>query len=571
MAIGGRSLPYLPQDGLSRRSLLRTTALGVGAAAVGGPLLAACGGSSSATGGVSSNGLKTSLPDHVPLTGGVTADIPSVTGVNGAMTDPGYLTYPTNLVKTVSEMPGSGGSYTGITPLWGSIPPAGNGYYQAVDKALGANVTVSPANGATYNNTVPTLVAGNKLPDWIQLPTWWNSTFNVGELAASKFADLTPYLSGSNIRKYPNLAAIPTGGWEAGAWEGKLYGIPSFASGQAFAGILYYRKDIFDAKGIDPGQVKTADDLYHLGTQLAAPKAGVWAFDNMWLMIQQIFKVPMSAYYIEDGKVKNTNGSPQNIAALEFAYKLAKSGSVHPDALANDTSNGGQRFYSGKELVQPGGTGAWNLMDAQQGQAANPAYVRGGFKLFSFDGSTPTIGLGASTSEISYLNRSLSSSRIEECLRIANYLAAPFGSYEYTLLNYGVEGVDWTMGANGPTYTTAGQKEANEQTYQFLCSPQSAVSNPGYSQVTQAFCAWSADAVKYAYKPAFWNMNVTVPARFSTAAAMSEVNDIATQVTCGTKTVGDYQAAVKSWRSSGGDALIAWYQSNVYDKYGSGQ
>lgn len=558
--------------GLSRRRLLRDTAFGVGAAAAGVPLLSGCGSSSAASGGVSnSKDLKTSLPDYVPLAAGTKPDIPSVTGANGALTDPGYLTYPTNLVKTVSETPGAGGSYSAITPLWGSIPTAGNAYYQAVNKALGANLTVDPANGNTYNNTIPTLVAGNKLPDWIQLPSWWNATLNVGELAASKFADLTPHLSGSNIRKYPNLAAIPTGGWQAGAWEGKLYGIPSFVTGQAVAGALYYRKDVFDAKGIDPDQITTADDLYHLGAELTAPKSNVWAFDVLWLMIQQIYDVPSGGYYVQDGKVHSALDSPQMIAALEFAYKLAKSGYVHPDALANNTSNATQRFYSGKELVQPGGTGGWNVMDAQQGQAANPAYVRGAFKLFSFDGSTPTIALGPSTSEISYLNKSLSSSQIEECLRLANYLAAPFGSYEYTLINYGVEGVDWTMGKTGPTYTSAGQKEANEQTYQFLCSPQEVVSNPGYSSITQAYCAWSAEAVKYAYKPTFWNMNVTVPSRYSSVSTAQEVNDIITQVTCGTKTVGDFQSALKSWKSSGGDAMVAWYQTNVYDKYGAGQ
>jgi len=559
------------ETGLSRRRLLRNSAFGLGAAAVGTPLLSACGSSASATGGVSSKGLKSVLPDYVPLSGGVAADIPSVTGANGALTDPGYLSYPTNLVKTVSQMPGSGGAYNAITPLWGSIPPAGNAYYQAVNKALGASLVVNPANGNTYANTIPTLVAGNKLPDWIQLPSWWNSTLNVGELAANRFADLTPHLSGSNIRKYPNLAAIPTGGWEAGAWEGKLYGIPSFVTGQAVAGALYYRKDVFDAKGINPDDVKTADDLYHLGAELTAPKANVWAFDVLWLMIQQIYKVPSGGYFLENGKLRSALDSPQMVAALEYAYKLAKSGYVHPDALANDTSNGTQRLYSGKELVQSGGTGGWNVMDAQQGRAANPAYVRGAFKIFSSDGSTPTIALGPSTSEISYLSKSLSPSQVEECLRLANFLAAPFGTYEYTLLNYGVEGVDWTMGKDGPTYSNAGQKDANEQTYQFLCAPQLAVSNPGYNYITQAYCAWSADTVKYAYKPVFWNMNVTVPSRFSSVSTAQEVNDIITQVTYGTKTVGDFQSAVKSWKSSGGDALIAWYQTNVLDKFGAGQ
>jgi putative aldouronate transport system substrate-binding protein len=569
MAPGGQSTPASPGSDVSRRNLLRTAALGAGAAALGAPLLSACS-SSSASGGVSTSGLKASLPDYVPQTGGVTPDIPSVTGINGAVTQPGYLSYPTNLVKTVSEVPGSGGSYSAVTPLWGTIPTTGNAYYRAVNKALGANFTISPANGNTYNTAVPTLVAGNKLPDWINLPTWWNGTFNVGELAASRFADLTPYLSGSNVRKYPNLAAIPTSGWEVGAWEGKLYGIPCFASSQAFPGAVFYRQDVFESKGINPDEVKTADDLYSLGAELTAPKAGVWAFEVLSYMVSQIFKVPGSTFYAENGKLQFTCDSEENLAGLEYAYKLAKSGYVHPDSLAN-SGDGGQRFYSGKTLITPGGIGGWTVMDAQQGQAANPKYARGAFKVFSYDGSTPTISIGAATGMVSYLNKNLSASQIEECLRIANYLAAPFGSYEYTLINYGVEGTDWTMGKDGPAYTTTGQKEANEDTYQFLAASPAVWSNPGYPGVTQTACAWSADAVKYAYKPLFSDINVTVPSRFSTAAAGTEMTDIATQISFGTKTISDYQAAVKSWKSAGGNALRDWYQKNVYDKYGAGQ
>ncbi|MFC5827996.1 hypothetical protein [Nonomuraea insulae] len=556
--------------GLSRRWFLRDSALALGAAAFATPLLAACGGSGTAGGVSDKKGLAAVLPEYVPSSGGAKPDLPGVAGASGARTTPGYLSYPADLVKTVKQTPGAGGSYKAITPLWGSIPPSGNAYYQAVNKALGADLVVSPANGNTYATTIPTLVAGDRLPDWIQLPTWWNGTFNTGELAAKRFADLTPYLSGGNIRKYPNLAAIPTGGWEAGAWEGKLYGIPSFATQQALAGVLYYRKDVFDARGVNPDEVKSADDLYHLGAELTAVKSNVWAFDNLWLMIQQMYKVP-SGFYVEGGKLHSGYESPQMEAALEFAYKLAKSGYVHPNALANDTSSATQTFYSGKLLVQAGGSGGWNVMDAQAGMAADPAYVRGAFKIFSADGSTPTILLGPATSQISYLNKSLSQKQIEECLRIADFLAAPFGTYEYTLLNYGVEGVDWKKGAHGPEYTDKGRKEASQVTYQFLCAPESVVSNPGFDAITQAYCAWSAEAVKYAAKPVFWNMNVTVPSRFASAATAQQVIDIIIQVTCGTKTVADYKDTVKTWKAAGGDQLTAWYQTNVLDKHGTGQ
>lgn len=554
---------------IGRRGFLRISALGLGAAAVATPLLAACGSGGDSAGGVSTSGLAGVLPDHVPFLKGVHPDIPSVTGANGASTEPGYLTYPTNLVTTVDKTPGAGGSYSAITPLWGAIPPAGNAYYQAVNKALGATIDIHPANGNTYATTVPTLVAGGELPDWIQLPSQWNTNFNVGALAATKFADLTPYLSGSNIRQYPNLAAITTGGWQSGAWEGKLYGLPSFTQGDAFQSALFYRKDVFDSRGINPDDIRSADDLYHLGAELSAPTANVWAFDVLWDMIQQMFGAP-SGFYVDKGKLVHAFESPRMEAALEFAYKLAKSGYVHPNALANDTSNKTQRFYSGNELVAADGPGGWNVSDARQGQAANPRYERGAFKLFASDGSTPTISLGPSTGIVSYLNKRLSPTQIKECLRIANYLAAPFGSTEYQLINFGVEGTHWTKSADGPAYTDLGQRDCSQPTYQFLAAPDSHVNSPGYQSVTRGYCAWVANAVKYAYKPVFWNVNVTLPSRFASVSTAQQVNDTITQVTCGTKTVADYKNVVKNWKSSGGDTMVDWYQKNVLDKYGTG-
>ena len=202
-----------------------TASAGVAGAIAAMPLLSACGNAATSQGGVTTKkGLDAILPDYVPLTNGPKPDIPIVTGANGATSDPGFLSYPTNLVKTVSSTPGSGGSYSAIIPLWGNIPAANNAYYKALNKALGSNLTVNPANGNNYGTTLPTLVAGNKLPDWINIPSWNNGNANTGELTAEKFADLTPYLSGSNIRKYPNLAAIPTGGWQAAAWDDKKIG-----------------------------------------------------------------------------------------------------------------------------------------------------------------------------------------------------------------------------------------------------------------------------------------------------------------------------------------------------------
>jgi putative aldouronate transport system substrate-binding protein len=191
--------------------------------------------------------------------------------------------------------------------------------------------------------------------------------------------------------------------------------------------------------------------------------------------------------------------------------------------------------------------------------------------LFSADGSTPTIALSASAGILSYLNKNLSPAQIDECLSIANYLAAPYGSAEYTLLNYGVEGVHWTREATGPAYTTQGTRESNQVTYQFLASYRNIVTNPGYADVTQAAHTWAVDAVKHAYKPPFWNMNVNPPSRFSSTSTGTQVNDIIKEVTYGRKTVAEFKAAAANWKSAGGQQLLDWNQKEVADKFGTGQ
>ncbi|MFC1409577.1 Tat pathway signal sequence domain protein [Streptacidiphilus sp. N1-12] len=555
---------------MNRRSVLRT-AIGVAGAVAAAPLLSACGsGGASKAGANTKQGIAAALPSYLPSSA-VAADIPSVTGAHGATTDPGFLKYPADQVRTVSGVPGKGGSYTAVTPLWGTIPAVGNSFYQAMNKALGATLTMQPANGNTYNNTVPTLTAAKKLPDWIQLPGWWNDQLNVGELCATQLADLTPYLAGDKVKDYPNLAAVATGAWQAGIWDDKLYGIPTFFSGQAFSGQFYYRADVFESKGISPDEVRSIDDLYALGAELTNAKAGVWAFDDLWTWLAQPFGISQK-FTVVDGKLVSMYEQPEYLEALSWVYKLAKAGYVHPDALAGNNNDAKTRFYSGKVLVTGDGQGAWNAADAQSGAAADKAYRRESFALFSADGkAVPSIYLSPSAGMFSYLNKKLAPDQIRECLAIADFLAAPFGSAEYTLVNFGTEGVDYTMGADGPEYTKAGQADVQQQTYPFLATPTNVVSNPGFDQITKDRCAWNAAAGKYAYKPVFWNMNITVPGRYATAVGAQTLLDTTKDVYHGIKPVSAYQDALTAWKRSGGDAMVQWHQANVLDKFGAGQ
>jgi putative aldouronate transport system substrate-binding protein len=179
--------------------------------------------------------------------------------------------------------------------------------------------------------------------------------------------------------------------------------------------------------------------------------------------------------------------------------------------------------------------------------------------------------MGASTSTLSYLNAKLKPAQIKELLDVANYLAAPYGSAEYTLTNFGVEGVHHTMKDGVPTATAAGKKTTQVPTYAFLASPSNVISNAGADIVTRDYAAWQATNVKRVYKPVFWNMNISMPQSMATATAAQSVNDVVRDCYFGKKKVKDVQQAIDSWKSSSGDRLKRWMTENVLEKYGTGQ
>jgi len=556
---------------LNRRNFLSAAVSAAGLVAMG-PLLSACGGGAAQqVGGNSEAGLKAALPAYVPNTA-IKADIASVAGGPDVLTTPGFLSYPSNPLATVSGVPGKGGAYSAVTPLWGTIPPADSSFYQAMNKALGVNFTMKPADGNNYNTIIPTMTAAKRLPDWIQLPSWWNPNFNTGGLVGTQLADLTPYLSGDKIKKYPNLAAIPTGAWRAGAWGDKLYGIPCFSSSFAIAGTTFYRRDILEAKGITADQVKSTDDLMNLGKELTDAKGGVWAFGDLYTYLYTAFGAPLK-WKVDNGKLIHLYETEEFLAGLDWHNKLATAGYVHPDVLAGDNSGANTRFYGGKFLVGGNGMGAWNLADQQSGSAANPNFRRGAFNVIAADGkSAPRVDMGPSTSMISYLNINLKPEQIEELLSVANYLAAPFGSAEYTMVNYGVEGVHHTIEDGTPKATDTGKKEVQAQTYPFLASPPAVVSNPGGDNVTKDITAWQAANVKALAKPVFWNMNISMPQAQTTADAAQAVTDTVKDCYHGKKSVAEVKDAVANWKTGGGgDKLIAWMNDNVLQKYGTGQ
>ena len=560
-------------NGFSRRQIFKTSAA-FGGAIAAAPLLSACGSGKAATkeSGVAAKSAVQAVLPTFKASSAVTPDIPSVPGANGSASDPAFLSYPASPPKSVTGAVGNGGSYSAVSPLWGSVPPPGNSYYTAVNQALGATLNDSPSDGNNYATMLATRFASGNIPDWLDVPGWNVSSIqNFAEGVDKFFKDLTPYLGGDKVLDYPNLAAIPTGGWQAAVWNGKLYGIPLWTSACVIPGAMFYRADIFKAAGIDAATVTSADKLKEIGKQVNNPSKGQYAFEDLTKYLYQLFNIPQNngnTGWKRDSTGKLVNGYevPEFLELLNFANTLAKTGLVHPDALAGDSSKAKNRFWAGKTVITADGTGAWNRGDAQSGVAANPSYERQAFKLFAFDGGTPSIPLYPSASMFSYLNKKLSDSQVKELLRIANFLAAPFGSAEYLIARYGKEGVDYTMTNGAPILTVQGNKDVTD-TLDQLANGQAVTFNAGYNQITKDYAAWQADMVQHATKPMFYAMNITEPAQ--TAKASTALEAVITDVRMGRKSVSDYQSALTTWRNNGGNQLRDFYEG-IAKQYGTG-
>lgn len=540
---------------LDRRSFLGF--LAVGAGVIGVPsLLTGCttgGGGPVAEPGVVTAG---NLPTYVPIEY-VKPDFPSVNGSTA-----GYASIPEELVTAFEAPPGSGGTYTAMTPLWSTIPSTrGNEYFEAMNEAIGTTIEFQISDGNTYGDKLAAVLASARdVPDWVCVPTW-NIPPRFGQAVEALFQDLTPFLAGDKVKKYKNLANLPTDAWRFGVFNDKLYALPF--PGEGIGNAIFRRGDLFAELGIDAAPT-TADELLELAKEVTDPSKNRWGANDMWVGANIMFGVvPTDRWKLDDaGKLIHRIETEEYRAALEWQIKLYESGAVHPDAVADRPEMAKPNFESGAVLISTDGVGGWHEALGRM-QATNPDYDQSPFPFFAADGGEPVLWKGAPANIFSFLKKNDDPAKIEELLAVADFLASPFGTEEYQLINYGVEGTHYTLDENGLPVPT--EKAATEvaQSYIFLVDPpvvQTKVQYPGF---VEAYCTWQADAAKYLVEDPFYGMQISEPAQY--AALKAPFEDLEKDISRGRKTMADLDEAVATWSSSGGEELRAFYQE-ILDK-----
>jgi putative aldouronate transport system substrate-binding protein len=533
----------------NRRDILRLA--GVSAVAATG-LLAGCG-KKSTRGGATQQLDKLSgvLPE---LTDPAGLNIPAPDIIGTRPVADGYTKFPPALTDAISEKPGRGGApLRAITPVWGPAPPSGarNAYLTAINAELGTPVEFSMQDGTAYADKVGALLGARDVPDLLCVPSWEVSKLaRFGDAVNALFEDLTPHLAGAKAAAYPMLQTFPAGAWRNACWNEKLMSVPNPTDGPC-PWVLFYRKDLLDKLGAK--MPTTIDELYQVGKQITKPDKGVWAFADIFAMVQMLYKVPGS----KDGWRRRPDGTPEFKyetpefkAAAEFMARLYKEGLVHPDIVASRGADMKQLFQSGKILITQDGMGMWQPMQAEQ-QNVTKGFEVQPVPLFSATGGDPLAWGADQPISYTFIKKGLPRDRVEEILRIVNWCSAPFGTQEFNLREFGVEGKHHKKTADGPVKTDLGFKEIANQ-YFFISGRRPVVQpTPQTPTYVPDMLGYSNRTVKYLEKDPWEGLKLEMPARYKSGQVPFE--DKFTDVVRGRRPLTDIDAIVKEWKAAGGD------------------
>ncbi|WP_214411142.1 extracellular solute-binding protein [Sphaerisporangium fuscum] len=537
-----------PASPLSRRTLLRGAGLGAALAAFGVPL-AACGGSGPGAGGgaaAPAAGKSVPMPTYVPPV----KPKPTLEGNAQGLMDV-YDSFPLNGPKTVNGPVGDGGEFDFLVMTFGQpAPPVEkNVYWQLLNKELNVQVKPVQVPFADFAQKFPAMVAGDDLPEVVSIPLYMNVA-RLPQLAETQFTDLSEYLSGDAVKKYPNLAGIQEAGWLNGYLNGRIYGVPK--SDPVYSVQIYTKTDVIQAAGAN-AQPKNLAEFRDLAKAVTDPKAGVYAFGgSISEFLQMAFGVPNKWTRNADGSFTSAYEHPGFVPAIQEMAGMYKSGYFHPATVTMDANAGKvQRdalFRSGKIAMMMDGTRSVGIV------ADDKDVVFGMMVPFEKDGGKAIYWTGGGAYAMTMLKKTSDKNKVDRFLRVLDYIAAPFGSRESFVMNYGVEGEDYTVKDGVAVLTSRGQREQDlGLAYiaggpQVLCNPQGA---PG---VDKANYEWQKQVVPMLLpNPAAHLYSQTQNSKGS--ALEKQMQDAITSVFLGREQPSSLASAVQKWKAGGGDRM----------------
>ncbi|MGX1241470.1 hypothetical protein RKD46_002574 [Streptomyces pseudovenezuelae] len=134
------------------------------------------------------------------------------------------------------------------------------------------------------------------------------------------------------------------------------------------------------------------------------------------------------------------------------------------------------------------------------------------------------------------------------------------------LVDYGVEGTHYTVKDGVPVKNDLGNSEVINA-WVMLAAPAAYYAHPDFPEVARKQVEWQQRMGAFMKKTSTFGMNIVEPTRYANLSSQFEQLEI--DYVRGNRKLSDVQAAISTWKSSGGDKLRDWYKQ-LLDKNGSG-
>ncbi|MEU3216983.1 extracellular solute-binding protein [Streptomyces sp. NPDC006971] len=546
---------------INRRALFRMGA-GIGLGLAAAPLLSACGeGGTTAKAEAKSASL---LPNTAVRNIGLAPDLQGT----AAGVPQGFFRYPAKPLRATKGAPLKGAQPISATMETFSPPPPARGEnaaWQAIEKLLGGRVDITAVPADDYSTKFSTMVASDSLPDLFMYPES-GGVDNKAAFLRATCADLTPYLAGDKVKDYPNLAAIPKAAWQSAIFGGKLYGIPIARTGTGGAG--FYRHDLFAEAGVTSlDQITDLDRFVELCKELTRPKKDQYAIiAGATTMLAMSAGAPSSWRLDEkSGKFTLDLETPEYRKAVETARLLYKAGCYYPGTLQMSGAQKAQytdMFKNGK--------GAYVYDGMPTYLAPGVGYVAAMKAIDKTYDPRPFVPVGkdavAWMDNVKLENthvKKASEERVKQILALADFAASPFGSQEYTLINYGVEGTDFTRDAKGnPALTKQGTQDVTVP-WKFMASAVPAIfsadSEQGVRHVHDTFTKMIPMMVTdpvLQYSSPTWDSK-------GTGSLYTLKQDALKDIIAGRKPMSAYDQLIKDYLAKGGEKARGEFEEAV--------
>lgn len=534
----------------SRRAFMQ----GLGIAGVGalGVTLTSCqgGGGGGATPTATPTAAST-LPNYLPF---------QETQPDGASTPEGvmamFLSFPSERPSFGASARLTTGDIAILCQTDGAAPPllGENTFWQAINSELGANLNFNMVPAADLAAKQSVAIASGDVPDFMQIKGR-KSVPQMAQMLEANFQDLSEVLGGAGVEDYPGLANIPTSAWETCVFDGRIYGIPQ-TSGRV-GDILFTREDLLQQHGLT-SRANDEEEFLEICKALTDPGQQKWALNSATTVFTYLRECLGAGFdWMEvDGELVHYVEQEQTREALAFTARLWSEGVVHPDAFSGSGALT-EWFSSGITAMNRGGLRFADIvLNANAG--TNPDLSVGLMPPFSFGGAEPIKHLVNGTAGFTAIKKS-EPDRLEELLQVANWFAPPFGTEESLFRNYGIEGEHFTFEDGEPVLTETGAAQTRlPLAYTFR--PPQVLYSPGRPESAQAQYDYQVEVIPYGVPSAVDLLQSDTDER-NGGTITRTLDDMRDSVIQGRNTLDDWDAAVASWKSAGGDRIRDEYMA----------